>query len=228
MRDHAGWRSGQSRKGVAAAHRFGVRPRHGERLFDDLDAFALQHVGKARVVLDVGVIECGDSRLRPDPSNETPAPRSRAARGGHKARCDRAVRALADGWCRRGAPARGNYPRQRLDERHRNALLHQRERQAKPDGPGADNNHAVAVGRHRPATTKCRKSTPRSRFNPAATFASNALSIVIPARITPDRITPAPLQFAAYGFATTSLAAPVQPLWVRSNTTPLGSRYFAS
>src|SRR3954447_4054853 len=29
-------------------------------------------------------------------------------------------------------------------------------------------------------------------------------------------------------FATTSLVAPTQPLWVRSNTMPIGSRYLAS
>ena len=31
-----------------------------ERLLDDLDALALQHVGKARVVLEMDVIELGD------------------------------------------------------------------------------------------------------------------------------------------------------------------------
>ena len=31
-----------------------------ERLLDDLDALALQHVGKARVVLEMRVIELGD------------------------------------------------------------------------------------------------------------------------------------------------------------------------
>ena len=39
-----------------------IRMRLGEleRLLDDLDALALQHVGKARVVLEVDVIELGD------------------------------------------------------------------------------------------------------------------------------------------------------------------------
>ena len=37
-----------------------MRLRHLQRLFDDLDALALQHVGKARVVFQMRVIEGGD------------------------------------------------------------------------------------------------------------------------------------------------------------------------
>ena len=37
-----------------------MRLGHLERLFDDLDALALQHVGKTRVVLQMDVIEGGD------------------------------------------------------------------------------------------------------------------------------------------------------------------------
>ena len=38
----------------------GMRLRHLHRLFDDFDALALQHVGKARVILEITVIERGD------------------------------------------------------------------------------------------------------------------------------------------------------------------------
>ena len=52
----------------------GMRFRQLERFLDDLDALALQHIGKARVVLEVGVIECGDQLvLGAGPNNEIPA-----------------------------------------------------------------------------------------------------------------------------------------------------------
>ncbi len=37
-----------------------MRLGHRQRLLDDLDALALQHIGKARVVLQMGMIEGGD------------------------------------------------------------------------------------------------------------------------------------------------------------------------
>ena len=41
----------------------GMRLRQLERLLHDLDALALQDVGKPRVVLEVDVVECGDQRV---------------------------------------------------------------------------------------------------------------------------------------------------------------------
>src|SRR5207302_5434925 len=41
----------------------GMRPGELERLLDDLDALALQHVGKARVLFQVGMIEFGNALL---------------------------------------------------------------------------------------------------------------------------------------------------------------------
>ena len=41
--------------------RVALRQRH--RLFDDLDALALQDIGKRRVVLEMDVVELGDQLL---------------------------------------------------------------------------------------------------------------------------------------------------------------------
>ncbi len=157
-----------------------VRLRHPHRLFDDLDALALQHVGEARVVLEVDVIERGDQLvLVPVPVVEQ--------RRDDAARLELLVETDAVEHFQRGRVI-GPGPRhlleevmiaQLLDQAHRDAGLRQREREAQPHRAGADDNHAIAR-RHQ--------------------------------------------SFAA----TTSLTAPAQPVCVRSNTTPTGSRYFAS
>ena len=144
---------------------------------DDLDALALQHIGKARVVLEKGMIELGDplARMVIPVVNER---RDDAARLELVVEADAVVKLQSRGMV--GAGARHLLEEivvaQRLDQADRDARLRQRQRQAQSDRPGADDDDALS-------------------------------------------------QFFA---ATTSFTAPIQPVWVRSNTMPSGSLYLAS
>ena len=161
-----------------------MRLRHRQRLLDDLDALALQHVGKARVVLEMDVVELGDQlALVAVPVMEQ--------RRHDAARLELVVEPeRVEHFERRrmvGAGARHLLEEivvaERLDEADRNLLLREPQREAEPDRPCPDDDHPVGA-------------RPRHRH-------------------------------VDY-FATTSLTAPAQPVWVRSNTMPSGSRYFAS
>ena len=115
-----------------------------ERLLDDLDALALQHVGKAGVVLEVAVIELGDQlALVAVPVVEQR--RDDAARLEPVVEAD-AVEQLEGGGMV-GAGARHLLEEivvaERLDQADPHALLRQRQRQAQPDRPGTDHDHAV-------------------------------------------------------------------------------------
>ena len=165
-----------------------MRLGHLQRLFDDLDALALQHVGKARVVLQQRVVELGDQRVvLPVPILEFR--RDQAARLHLVVEPD-AVEELQRGRMV-GAGARHLIEeivvRQRLDQDDGDVLLGERQRQAQADRACADHDDGIGL-RHR------------------------------------WRV----LRGAAPSAGTTSFTAPAQPLWVRSNTRPVGDLYFAS
>ena len=169
-----------------------MRLGHLQRFLDDLDALALQHVGKARVVLEQRVIELGDQRVvLPVPVLEFRRDRCRAAPSCRRARCGRRTPAWSDGWSRRAAPDRGN---------------------CRPTSPRSGRRRRPAAPAPAPGTGRPGRRRPRRRDR-ASPFSAARLRY-----------------FAGAGsFAgTTSFTAPAQPLWVRSNTRPVGDLYFAS
>ena len=170
-----------------------MRLRHLQRFFDDLDALALQHVGKARVVLEQRVIEFGDQRIvLPVPVLEFRRDRCRAAPSWRRGRCGRRIPAWSDGWSRRAAPDRGN---------------------CRPTSPRSGRRRHPAAPAPAPGTGRPGLRPPRRRD-----------------RASPSQCRARRAHFAGAGsFAgTTSFTAPAQPLWVRSNTRPVGDLYFAS
>ena len=122
----------------------GVRLGELERLLDDLDALALQHVGKAGVVLEQAVVELGD----PLALGAVPVVEQRRD---DAARLELLVEADAVEQLERrrmiGAGARHLLEEivvaQRLDQTDLDAVLRQLERQAQPDRPGPDDDDAV-------------------------------------------------------------------------------------
>ncbi len=122
----------------------GMRLRHRERLLDDLDALALQDVGKPRVVLEVDVIEGRDQLV----VGAVPVMEHRRD---DAARLEPPVEADAVEHLQRGGMV-GAGPRhlleeivlaQRLDKRDRNVLLRQCERQAQTDRSGAHDDDTI-------------------------------------------------------------------------------------
>src|SRR5580700_8376474 len=120
-----------------------------ERLFHDLDALALQHIGKARVVLEMAMIEFRDAfSLAAVPIVEQ--------RGNDSTRLDLPVEpdAIVELQRRGMVGARARHLLQeialaeRLDHDDADILLRQREREAKPDWPGADDDHPLEVALH--------------------------------------------------------------------------------
>ena len=119
---------------------------------------------------------------------------------------------------------------ERFDQTDRDALLRQCQRQAQPDRPGADDDHAVGGSIHASrARVSC--SSPAGLTRGSIVFAEATEVLArqgMDCRVKPgnDGLSRAPPhQFFA---ATTSFTAPTQPVWVRSNTMPSGSLYFAS
>ena len=115
-----------------------------ERLLDDLDALALQDVGKPRVVLEMDVVEGGDQRIL----GAVPIVEHRrddAARLELRVEPDAVVHLE----CRRmiGTGARHLLEEiilpERLDHDDRNIPLRQREREAEPDRPCPDDDDAL-------------------------------------------------------------------------------------
>src|SRR5262249_8869404 len=146
---------------------------------DDLDALALQHVGEAGVVLEMGVVERSDQLVLAT----VPVVKQRrddAARLEPGVEADAVEHFQGRGMIRSRARHRleGIIFAERLDQADLDAGLRQAERQGKADRAGADDDDAVGL-----------------------------------------------VQCLA---ATTSFTAPTQPVWVRSNTIPSGSRYLAS
>ena len=127
----------------------GMRLGHRERLFDDLDALALQHVGKSGVVFQMRVIERGDQlafaavpvmKHRRDDAARLellvkPEPVEHFQRGGMI-----------------GAGARHLFEEivvaQRFDQADFLVGLRQRQRQAQADGACADDDDAIGIGGH--------------------------------------------------------------------------------
>ncbi len=115
-----------------------------ERLLDDLDTFALQHIGKPRVVLEMGVVELRDQLL------VVPVPIVKQRRD-DAARLELVVKTDAVEELQRrrmiGAGARHLLEEivvvARFDQADRNVCLRQRERQAQPDRPGTDDDDTV-------------------------------------------------------------------------------------
>ncbi len=179
-----------------------MRLREFERFLYDLNAFALQHVRKTRVLFEMGVIERGDQLvLATVPVMEQ--------RRDDAARLELLVKADALEQLQRGGMvcARARYlfeeivRAEHLDEAHLGARLRQCQRQTQPHRSGTDDDHAVG-GVHASAL-----QVPRARLLPALREHSARRQL-----------------FAA----TTSFTAPTQPVWVRSNTMPSGSLYLAS
>jgi hypothetical protein len=144
LRDHAVGalrEAGERRRQVQLD--IGMRLRQRERFLHDLDALALQHVGKRRVVLEAGVIELGDQLA-------LPAIPVMEQRRDDAARLELAIEADAleelQGGGMVGPCARHLFEivlAQRLDQADAHARLRERERQAEPDRPGAGDDHAV-------------------------------------------------------------------------------------
>src|SRR5215471_472002 len=237
----------------------GMRLRHLERFLDDLDALALEHVWKARVVLEMDVIERRDQLI----GGAIPVMKHRrndATRFKLPVKPDTVVHL-------QGGRVIGARPwhllkeiilPERLDKGDRYPLLGERQRQAKTHRPGPDDNDALRRAGHRTPNCRSRSRSPLPacgsefarpwrKFRVRGPFHGSE-----PAEGPRPSLRPSPrksgerekrhrakdetsalkLSFnnepAAHGFATTSFAAPAQPVWVRSNTTPLGSWYFAS
>ena len=115
-----------------------------QRLLDDLDALALQHIGKRRVVLEMDVVELGDQlAFVPVPVVEL--------RRDDAARLEQLVEADALEQLQRrrmiGAGARHLLEEvvvtERLDEAHLHARLREREREAQPDRPRANDDDTI-------------------------------------------------------------------------------------
>src|SRR5271166_6896481 len=122
-----------------------------ERLFHDLDALALQHIGKARVVLEMAMIEFRDAfSLAAVPIVEQ--------RGNDPTRLDLPVEpdAIVElQGCGMIGPRAGYLLEEvvlaeRLDHDDADILLRQREREAKPDWPGADDDHRLRCANFSP------------------------------------------------------------------------------
>ncbi len=183
-----------------------------ERFLDDLDTLALQHIGKARVVLKKAVIELGDQPvLAPIPVVDQR--RDDAARLELVVEADALEQLQGRGMVR--SRARHLFEEivlaQRFDQADLHVRLRQRERQTKPHRSGADDDHAVGgVAVHLEVVER-------------ATLRSS--SRVRRPSLPQDCARLAQSQFFA---ATTSFTAPTQPVWVRSNTMPSGSLYLAS
>src|SRR6202011_631058 len=117
-----------------------------QRFLDDLDALALEHVGKARVVLEMSMIELGDQLML----GSVPVMKDRRD---DPARLDLLIKADPIEHFERGrmiGPGARNLIEkvvlpQRLDQDAPDALLRQRQRQAEPDRPGADDDYAIRV-----------------------------------------------------------------------------------
>src|SRR5215831_2466312 len=239
----------------------GMHLRHPERFLDDLDALALEHVRKARVVLEMDVIERRDQLI----GGAIPVMKNRrddATRLELPVKPDAVIHL-------QGGRVIGARPwhlleeiilSERLDNGDRYPLLGERQRQAKTHRPSSDDNDTLRRAGHRTPNCRLRPRSPlpacgeRSEFVPLpqkwggggpAHESEPAEGARPSSRPSPrksgemekrhrakDETSAFKLSFnnepAAYGFATTSFAAPAQPVWVRSNTTPLGSWYFAS
>ena len=127
----------------------GMRLHQLERFLDDLDTLALQDVGEAGIVLEMSVVELGDQlALVAVPIMEQG--RDDAARFELVVKPD-----ALEQFERRGMVGAG--PRhlfekvvvaERFDQTDRDALLRQCQRQAQPDRPGADDDHAVGGSIH--------------------------------------------------------------------------------
>ena len=126
-----------------------MRLGHLERFLDDLDALALQHIGKARVVLEMAVVELGDQPvLAAVPvMNER---RDDAARLELRVKSDPLVKLERRRMV--GSRARELLEEiilaQRLDRAHLDARLRQSERQTKPHRSRADDDHPLRFFLH--------------------------------------------------------------------------------
>ena len=141
----------------------GMRLRERERFLHDLDPLALQHIGKTRIVREVAVIELGDQPV-------VVAVPIVEQRRDDAARLELVVEADAvehfQGRGMVGSRARHLFEEivlaQRLDQADAHARLRQGERQAKPDRPGADDDHAVGGLVHASSL-----DVPRARWTPS-------------------------------------------------------------
>ena len=120
-----------------------------ERLLHDLDALALQHVGKSRVVLDVAMIELRDQLLlAPVPIMEEW--RDDPARLDFSVETDPIEQLLRGGMV--GARARHLLEEivltERLDQIDVNVLLRQHQCEREPDRSGADDDDALGFAWH--------------------------------------------------------------------------------
>ena len=144
-----------------------MRLGHLQRFFDDLDALALQHIGKARVVLEQRVIELGDQRV------VLPVPILKLRRD-QAARLHLCVEPDAVEEFQRGrvvgAGARHLIEkivvRHRLDQHDGNILLRQRQRQAQADRACAHHDDGIGL-RHLNAATRSRFTSPMRVPSPA-------------------------------------------------------------
>src|SRR6516162_5929559 len=120
-----------------------------ERLLHDLGALALEHIWKARVVLEMAMVEFRDQlplmaipvmdQRRDDPARLDPGIEP-----------DAVVELESGGMI-------GSRPRhllkeivgaERLHHDHPDVFLRQRQRQAEPDRPGTDDDHPLALALH--------------------------------------------------------------------------------
>ena len=127
-----------------------------ERFLDDLDALALQHIRKTGVVREMSVVELGDQLVVP-PIAVVKQRRDDAARLEPAVEPD-AVEQLE----RRGVIGSGArhlfedvVVPERFDQADRDAGLCEGEREAKPDRPGADHDHAACSFVHGGGSRAC-------------------------------------------------------------------------
>src|SRR5215510_13352993 len=119
---------------------------HLQRFLDDLDALALQNVGKAGVVLQMDVVERGDQLVL------VAVPKVEDGRD-DPARLDLRVKTDAIEHFERGGMVgvgTGHLLQEVIvaegfDQRHRNVVLSEREREAQPNRAGADDDDAIGL-----------------------------------------------------------------------------------
>src|SRR5262249_19167286 len=132
-----------------------MRLRHLQRFLDDLDALALQNVGKASVVLEMDVVEGGDQLAL------VPVPIVKDWRD-DPARLDLLIETDPIEHFERGGMI-GAGPRhlleeivvaERLDQRHGDIVLSEGERKAQAHGASADDDDAIGFGHGSRFTTE--------------------------------------------------------------------------